>query len=124
MISPDLEQTLNVAVKEATDRGHEYVTIEHVLLALLTNKQATQVIVACGGSIDELRKDIDNYFSSHMKPTRTQGAPAPQPTIGFQRVLQRAAQQRRDARRADRRAPFLNGRSAKGLARAVNDGLG
>ena len=92
MLSPDLEVSLNLAVSEATRRGHKYVTVEHILYALLHNKTAREAIEACGGSIENVRGDLERFFEEHIDANNLKQGQLPQPTVGFQRVIQRAAQ--------------------------------
>ncbi len=90
MLSQDLESTLNAVFREARDRLHEFVTVEHLLLALLTNTAATKVLQACGANIDLLKKDLNRFIEDttpHLSPDDGREI---QPTLGFQRVLQRA----------------------------------
>jgi len=91
MIGRELEASLNLAVAEAQKRGHEYVTVEHVLFSLLTNPDAERTIRACGGTIEHTRTDLEGFFDTKIEKIKV--ADIPKPTIGFQRVLQRAAQQ-------------------------------
>ena len=91
MIGRELESSLNLAVAEAQKRGHEYVTVEHILYSLLTNPDAERTLRACGGVIDTAKQDLEEFFSSKLEKIRVNEVP--KPTIGFQRVLQRAAQQ-------------------------------
>lgn len=97
MISPELEVSLNLAVSEAARRGHEYVTVEHVLFALLHNEAATRALRACGGSIDTTRTDLEGFFKENYPEDLLKPGQMPQPTIAFQRVIQRAAQHVRAA---------------------------
>ena len=92
MISPELEVSLNLAVSEAARRGHEYVTVEHILYALLNNDTAIRALRACGGSIDSIRKSIEDFFGQNHPEDQLQAGQMPQPTLAFQRVIQRAAQ--------------------------------
>jgi ATP-dependent Clp protease ATP-binding subunit ClpA len=92
MISHDLEISLNLAVSEAARRGHEYVTIEHILFALLQNDSAIKAIRACGGSVEVTRGKLEDFFSEHIPSGVLRSGQMPQPTVGFQRVIQRAAQ--------------------------------
>jgi len=92
MLSPDLEISLNLAVSEATRRGHPYVTVEHILYALLHNTTAREAIEACGGSVENVRRDLESFFNEHVEAQTLRQGQLPQPTIGFQRVIQRAAQ--------------------------------
>ena len=97
MISHDLEISLNLAVSEAARRGHEYVTIEHILFALLQNDSAIKAIRACGGSVEVTRGKLEDFFSEHIPSGVLRSGQMPQPTVGFQRVIQRAAQHVRSA---------------------------
>ena len=97
MISHELEVSLNLAVSEAARRGHEYVTVEHVLFALLQNDTAIKALRACGGSVDYTRQKLEEFFDEHIPTGTLRPGQMPQPTIGFQRVIQRAAQHVRAA---------------------------
>lgn len=97
MISHDLEISLNLAVSEAARRGHEYVTIEHILFALLQNDSAIKAMRACGGSVEVTRGKLEDFFSEHIPSGVLRSGQMPQPTVGFQRVIQRAAQHVRSA---------------------------
>ncbi len=90
MLSQDLELSLNSAFQEARNRRHEYITVEHLLAALLDNTSALRVIRACGGNVDELRRHLSEFLRDHV-PVLPHGSEADtQPTLGFQRVIQRA----------------------------------
>ena len=90
MITKELENTLNLAVAEATTRQHEYVTLEHLLLALLADPTARDVIYACGGNLNALRKDIEEFFAAHDEMVSADPNTLPEQTIAFQQVLQYA----------------------------------
>ena len=90
MITKELENTLNLAVAEATTRQHEYVTLEHLLLALLNDPTARDVIYYCGGNLDSLKKDIEEFFAAHSEMVNADPSALPEQTIAFQRVLQYA----------------------------------
>jgi ATP-dependent Clp protease ATP-binding subunit ClpA len=90
MISKELEGTLNIALKEAKTRRHEYVCLEHLLYALLQDKDARGAIVNCGGDLDRLRKSLEEFFETHLETLPAGLDQEPQQTIGFHRVLQRA----------------------------------
>src|SRR5215510_7097750 len=92
MITKELENTLNLAVAEATTRQHEYVTLEHLLLALLNDPTARDVIYHCGGNFDSIKKDLEEFFNEHNEAVSDQNA-LPEQTIAFQRVLQYAVLQ-------------------------------
>ena len=91
MLSKDLEITLNMAFKDARDKRHEYMTVEHLLLALLDNNSAADVLRACGVDMSLLRKEL-NAFVDATTPVipDAKAEMETQPTLGFQRVLQRA----------------------------------
>ena len=97
MISPELEISLNLAVSEASRRGHEFVTVEHILYALLLNDAAAKALRACGASIEVTRQYIEDYFVENYTSELLSAGQMPQPTLAFQRVIQRAAQHVRAA---------------------------
>lgn len=101
MLSPDLEVSLNMAVTEAARRKHAFVTVEHVLFALLQNPRTVDTIEGCGGNIETVRVDLESFFDSHITGEGLVEGKLPQPTVGFQRVIQRAAQQVQSAGRAE-----------------------
>jgi ATP-dependent Clp protease ATP-binding subunit ClpA len=90
MLSKELEFTLNQAFKSAREKQHEFMTIEHLLLALLDNPTAAQVLRACGADIDSLRRDIGGFLDETTPLIAEDDSRETQPTLGFQRVLQRA----------------------------------
>jgi ATP-dependent Clp protease ATP-binding subunit ClpA len=90
MISKELESTLNIAMKEAKRRRHEYVSLEHLLYALLQDKDASRAIINCGGDIDRLRKSLDEFFNGQMDALPEGVDQEPHQTLGFHRILQRA----------------------------------
>ena len=90
MISKELEGTLNTALKEAKSRRHEYVCLEHLLYALLQDKDASGAIINCGGDIDRLRKGLEEFFQTHLETVPGGSDHQPQQTLSFHRVLQRA----------------------------------
>ncbi len=91
MLSKDLEVTLNLAFKGARAKRHEFMTVEHLLLALLDNESAATVLRACGADLNKLRKELIEFVDSTtpLIPEDDQERET-QPTLGFQRVLQRA----------------------------------
>ena len=91
MLSKDLETTLNLAFKNARERRHEFLTVEHLLLALLDNEIALTVLEACDCDLAELRTELVDFVetTTPLIP-ESEGARETQPTLGFQRVLQRA----------------------------------
>lgn len=90
MISKDLEKSLNSAVQVAHEARHEFVTTEHLLLALCDNSSAMSVLQACAADIEQLRADLKIHLADHVPQIEDQPEIKTQPSIGFQRVLQRA----------------------------------
>jgi len=90
MLSKELEFTLNLAFKEARDKRHEFLTVEHLLLALTDNPAALEVLRACGTDLDVLRKDLETFLDETTPLLPPNDSRETQPTLGFQRVLQRA----------------------------------
>ena len=91
MLSRDLEVTLNLAFKDARVKRHELMSVEHLLLALIDNEAAAEVLRACGAEIEKLRKEIVEFLdaTTPLIP-KDETERETQPTLGFQRVLQRA----------------------------------
>src|SRR4029079_7893479 len=91
MLDKELEYTLNLAFKEARAKRHEFVTVEHLLIALLENSAAVEVLKACGANINRLRSNLIEFVdrTTPIIPTHIHDRDT-QPTLGFQRVLQRA----------------------------------
>ncbi|MGQ0595313.1 MAG: ATP-dependent Clp protease ATP-binding subunit ClpA [Gammaproteobacteria bacterium] len=90
MLSKELEVTLNRAFKEARAQRHEFITIEHLLLALLDNGEASKVLRACGADLQQLRKELASFIRETAPLLPLLDHRDTQPTLGFQRVLQRA----------------------------------
>ena len=90
MLDKELEQSLNNAFREARERRHEFMTVEHLLLALLDNMSATNVLKACGANLNSLHSDITNFIQENSPLIEDEDDRDTQPTLGFQRVLQRA----------------------------------
>jgi ATP-dependent Clp protease ATP-binding subunit ClpA len=90
MIAHELEVSLHAAFVEARHKRHEFITVEHLLLALLDNPSAQEVIRACGAKIDDLRKNLIEFIEQHTPIVAGDGDVNTQPTLGFQRVIQRA----------------------------------
>src|SRR5690349_23893213 len=85
-----LEKTLHTALQHATDRTHEYATLEHLLLALVEDPEAAEVLNACGVDLGELATVVKQYLDQEYQSLKTEEETDPQPTAGFQRVIQRA----------------------------------
>ncbi|MDC1208896.1 ATP-dependent Clp protease ATP-binding subunit ClpA, partial [Litorivicinus sp.] len=90
MLSRDLEVTLNSAFKAARESRHEYMTVEHLLLGLLDNASAVQVLNACGVDLPKLRSELEKFVGQTTPSLPEDSERDTQPTLGFQRVLQRA----------------------------------
>ncbi|MDH5183533.1 MAG: ATP-dependent Clp protease ATP-binding subunit ClpA [Gammaproteobacteria bacterium] len=90
MLSKDLEFTLNLAFREAHERNFEFMTVEHLLLALIDNPSAADVLRACGADLDGLKVDLDVFIEENTPKLEPNDQRETQPTLGFQRVLQRA----------------------------------
>ena len=90
MLSKELEFTLNHAFKEARSKRHEYMTVEHLLLCLLDNPAAAKVLRACAADNDKLRGDVTTFIEETTPLIAENDERETQPTLGFQRVLQRA----------------------------------
>jgi ATP-dependent Clp protease ATP-binding subunit ClpA len=90
MIAQELEVSLHMAFVEARQKRHEFITVEHLLLALLDNPTAAEVLRACGANMDELRKNLTQHISEQTPRIAADREVDTQPTLGFQRVIQRA----------------------------------
>jgi ATP-dependent Clp protease ATP-binding subunit ClpA len=86
----NLEKTLHSALSHASERSHEYATLEHLLLALIDDEDAAQVMDACGVDLAELGEVVKQYLDQEYQSLKTDDGADPQPTAGFQRVIQRA----------------------------------
>ncbi len=90
MIAQELEVSLHMAFVEARQQRHEFITVEHLLLALLDNPSAAEVLRACSANIDDLRKSLTNFIKDNTPQVAGTDEVDTQPTLGFQRVIQRA----------------------------------
>jgi len=88
--SRSLEESLRRAIRLATERTHEYATLEHLLLSLCDDKDAAAVMRACNADLDQLRRALTNYIDSELKSLRSPSGEDAKPTTAFQRVVQRA----------------------------------
>src|ERR671920_311899 len=91
MLSRNLEQTLHRALGLANERRHEYATLEHLLLALTEDGDATNVLRACGVDVEKLKRDLTEFLDKDLAGLVAERSGDPKPTAGFQRVVQRAA---------------------------------
>ena len=90
MIAQELEVSLHMAFVEARQQRHEFITVEHLLLALLDNPSAAEVLRACAANIDDLRKSLIGFIKENTPTVGGTEEVDTQPTLGFQRVIQRA----------------------------------
>ena len=91
MLSRNLEQTLHRALSFASERRHEYATLEHLLLGLADDTDAATVLRACGVDLEKLRQELGEFLDKDLPGLATERPGDPKPTAGFQRVVQRAA---------------------------------
>ena len=90
MIAQELEVSLHMAFVEARQQRHEFITVEHLLMALLDNPSAAEVLRACAANIDDLRKNLSGFIKENTPTVSGTEEVDTQPTLGFQRVIQRA----------------------------------
>ena len=90
MIAQELEVSLHMAFVDARQKRHEFITVEHLLLALLDNPSAAEVLRACAADVDTLRTELTTFINEHTPTIGGQDEIDTQPTLGFQRVIQRA----------------------------------
>ncbi len=90
MIAQELEVTLHMAFMDARQKRHEFISVEHLLLAMLDNPSAVEVLRACGANIEAMREQLGNFIEEHTPKVAGEGEVDTQPTLGFQRVIQRA----------------------------------
>ncbi|WP_087691386.1 MULTISPECIES: ATP-dependent Clp protease ATP-binding subunit ClpA [unclassified Pandoraea] len=90
MIAQELEVSLHMAFMEARQARHEFITVEHLLLALLDNPTAAEVLRACAANLDDLRQNLRNFIADNTPTVPGSDEVDTQPTLGFQRVIQRA----------------------------------
>ena len=90
MIAQELEVSLHMAFMDARQKRHELITVEHLLLAVLDNPSASEVLNSCGANLDKLREDIVGHIEEHTPKVSGKDDVDTQPTLGFQRVIQRA----------------------------------
>jgi len=90
MIAQELEVSLHMAFMDARQKRHELITVEHLLLAMIDNPTAAEVLRACGAKLETLRTELNQYIEEHTPTVIGQDDVDTQPTLGFQRVIQRA----------------------------------
>ena len=91
MLSNRLEKTLNRAFEYASENNHEYVTLEHLLAALLDDEDANEVLISCNVDIEELRAILNDFIKNELTALKLNKGEDVKPTTSFQRVIQRAA---------------------------------
>jgi ATP-dependent Clp protease ATP-binding subunit ClpA len=90
MIAQELEVSLHMGFMDARQKRHELITVEHLLLAMIDNPTAADVLRACGANLDNLRSELNHYIEEHTPTVGGEEEVDTQPTLGFQRVIQRA----------------------------------
>jgi ATP-dependent Clp protease ATP-binding subunit ClpA len=90
MIAQELEVTLHMAFMDARQKRHEFISVEHLLLAMLDNPSAVEVLRACGAKIEDMREQLGKFIEEHTPKVAGTDEVDTQPTLGFQRVIQRA----------------------------------
>ncbi|MBI5847801.1 MAG: ATP-dependent Clp protease ATP-binding subunit ClpA [Nitrospirae bacterium] len=90
MINKEFELIMEATIKDARSQRHEYLTVEHILYAILHDDLGANVLKNCGGNISSIKKALAEYFMEEFRKPAPKGNPYPRPTIGFQRVIQTA----------------------------------
>ncbi|MDP3421295.1 MAG: ATP-dependent Clp protease ATP-binding subunit ClpA [Thiobacillus sp.] len=90
MIAQELEVTLHMAFMDARQKRHEFISVEHLLMAMLDNPSAMEVLRACGANLESMREQLSAFIEEHTPKVDGAGEVDTQPTLGFQRVIQRA----------------------------------
>lgn len=101
MISKELSATLGFAVREAKKRRHEYVSVEHVLFAILHDSSGLEIVEKCGGNVENIKANLEMFFNDNMEMLPEESEYVLQQTIGFQRVIQRAVNHVRSAEKKE-----------------------
>src|SRR5207245_1390538 len=102
--------SLSLALREARGRRHEFLTVEHVLYALLHDEAVAEVVRACGGDVDALKQELATYLDERLERLPPDSEASPERTLGFQRILQRDAARPRPPRRLHRQPGRARGR--------------
>ena len=90
MFAQEVQITFSLAVREAQRRHHEYLTTEHILYAMLFEDQGRALLTGCGADPDELKGELEGYFTEKLTSLPVDSEVVPEQTLGLQRVLQRA----------------------------------
>ena len=101
MISKELSATLGFAVREAKKRRHEYVSVEHVLFAILHDSSGLEIVEKCGGDVETLKANLELFFNENLEVIPAESEYVLQQTVGFQRVIQRAVNHVRSAEKKE-----------------------
>src|SRR5262245_32322717 len=101
MLTRNLEQTVRRALALANARQHEYAPLEHLLMALIDNEDATAVLKACAVDVDRLRATLNDFLDHELTSLVVEGVADAKPTAGFQRVIQGAAIQVQSSERSE-----------------------
>jgi len=101
MITKELEKTFNAAAEEALNRRHEYITLEHLLYALLDDPVGSEVLIGCGADLDQLRRELDEFFDQHYVPVPSDRPFVPQKTAMLLRVVEYAVLQAQSSQREE-----------------------
>lgn len=91
MIGREAESIIKRAIAEAADAGHEFVTVEHLLLAMTKNRDIQKIISACGGSAEKMQEGLKNFLTQYLSKDNSPSSHPPKLTVAFRRVIQRAA---------------------------------
>ena len=91
MISSEAESIITTAVEHATKAGHQFVTVEHLLLVMITDNSIKKIISACGGSTAEMKSSLEEFLARHLSDSRRSDERAARLTVAFRRVIHRAA---------------------------------
>lgn len=89
MFNQDVQITFSLAVREAQRRRHEYLTVEHLLYAILFEQNGQQIISQCGADLESLKSALETYFDEHLQPLPEVSDDVPEQTVSLQRILQR-----------------------------------
>jgi ATP-dependent Clp protease ATP-binding subunit ClpA len=90
MINKEFELTIEAIIRDARARNHEYLTVEHILFAVLHDDLGVDIILGCGGSVENLMASLEKYFEEQVPQVKDGGDGYPRPTVAFQKVFQRA----------------------------------
>ncbi len=103
MFNQDVQIAFTLAVREAQRRRHEYLTTEHVLYALLFEGVGQQILTACGGDVDDLKQQLENFFDMHLEhlPEGVETEDVPRQTLALQRMLQRTVLHMQSSQQAE-----------------------